>query len=355
MAEHASSQSAIFMTLTYGGGYDNPAAYVLDKSHLAQLRVRMARAGLKGRYIAVGEHGTKHGRAHWHLLYFVKGEEPENLVFDRRHIWTYPGKRGPVKVWPHGWAMLERPKSEAAAAAYLLAYLDKGKKDRGSFTFAKRPALGEEYLRGYAIRAAREGRALFPRGRPVYTVTGNVMDKGEQKGEPYEYRLEPNSALFERFVTAYVAEWHSVRPQQVIPWDKYVHGWCYEMSAIERDGQLPDAAAQSIQSVIRATKLGLEPDATLRVHEVGDLRYVLEHDGSGQLLIRQYDEEGNIEWQESRDARGETVESVVKQARRLSGKSSTKEKARYNAKKLGSSPVYRQRRDGDTKRQPPSR
>lgn len=235
MAEHASARATWFVTLTYAGGYENTDAYQLQREHVSEFYRVLRRQGFRFRPMAVGEYGGEKGRAHWHVVLFFENDPP-SLPMRKRFDWTYTDKRGVVRpVWKYGLAQCELPRSVNATMAYVLKYLDKDPAERGEFSFARSPAVGERYLVDLARQRARDGTRLFPKGTPTYQVAGNVKDRGPTAGQLYDYWLDAQSALLPRMIEAYCREWRAVRPDQLMPWCKWVQWWAEGLSGEERE------------------------------------------------------------------------------------------------------------------------
>lgn len=289
MAEHASSETTWFVTLTYGGGYDNPQAYVLDRSHIREFMQSLRRRGHIIKPVAVGEFGTERNRAHWHLLIFWKNEPPD-VPMGRRFTWTYARADGSEgEHWPYGWVQCEIPRSNQACMGYVLSYLDKKPGSRGEFSFGKRPAVGEAYMVEFAREKARQGLALFPRG-PVYQVEGNLKDRGPTAGRPYDYWVDTQSAIFERMIAAYLETWAEVRPGQIPPPDKFVTQYCEGASALERV-EKPDVVRQRISILEHAIANRLDRGGRLEIYSTDEENvYVYRDPETGLTEVRQYNE-----------------------------------------------------------------
>lgn len=278
MAEHADSRAVVFVTLTYGEGYHNPAAYVLDKEHLSRFVRNLRALGHVVKPVAAGEYGSKEERAHWHVLLFFKTEPPTEWIYDQRSWPTYKTRRGDRRYWPHGHMYVERPRSTQACAAYILSYLDKAPGKRGEFHFPKRPAIGEPYLMRYAREKAKAGLALFPKNQPTYTVEGNVKNRGPSAGQPYDYWLDIQSPLFDRMIIEYCREW-AVTQRREMPYDRLVATWAARLSISEGRKLRPDPIRQTVEVVQRMQEMSMpERPRYLYMAEEMDLqtRYVPE-------------------------------------------------------------------------------
>lgn len=264
MAEHATSRCVWFVTLTYGGGYDDPAAYVLDKRHVSDWAKSLRNDGHVFRHVSVGEFGSEKGRAHWHVVIFWKSEPP-SVTMDEQITWVGKTPTGKDKViWPYGVVQIEYPRSDEACVSYILKYLDKEKGQRGEFTFPQRPALGREYLMEWARRKARAGLALFPTGQPIYQVDGNSKTSGKTAGKLYDYWLDPKSVLYEEMIVEYVREHCKARGKRILPYDLLVHLWAEDLKWADRD-QLPsDVARQWLSVIWKCIRLRLASEESLK-------------------------------------------------------------------------------------------
>lgn len=300
MAEHASASATWFVTLTYGGGYENPEAYSLDKAHLDEFYHRLRRRGFRFRPVGTGEFGGQLGRAHWHLILFFYGRVPE-VPMDQRFMWNWTDKRGIERqIWQYGWAQCEYPKSPQATVAYVLKYLDKPPEDRGEFSFGKRPAVGETYLREFARKRGEAGLMLFPKRMPVYQVEGNVKDKGDTAGQLYDYWLDSQSVLLPSMISEYVRAFRHRWTTRLIPPCQFVTQWAEGLNGEERQELGPvDRVRQHFSVLDRLHGLGLPSGKLVQVHTGLDKDCaVLECKRTGAMEARWYSEEGEVEWRD---------------------------------------------------------
>jgi len=210
LAEEQTCDRVLFVTFTYGGGYENEDAYWINHKDLQRCfkqmrngRKKLNQPPLKFRYISVGEYGSEKDRAHFHAMLFIKGEMP-NVQLDKL-IDDY-------FAWPHGFVKFEKPRSNQAAAVYIMDYLDKDNLIENNLRFSNVPGLGHEYLMEYARKHAQMGLALFNNGL-FYTVPGSTR----KNGQPFRYEINPNSSMFSHMVREYVDHWIEWRPNQRIP------------------------------------------------------------------------------------------------------------------------------------------
>ena len=208
LAEQETADHVLFATFTYGGGYDNEEAYVLNYDHLANCFKRMRKGNfknppLKFRYIAVGEFGDEKERAHFHAILFIKGELPRVPLGERYDEYGH---------WKHGYIQFEYPRSRIGVGVYIMDYLDKGNLIENQLRYSNVPGLGHEYLVGYAHDHAIKGVPLFAAGS-YYTVPGS----NARNGKPFTYEINGRSGMYKHMVTKYVDTWVHYRPLQRIP------------------------------------------------------------------------------------------------------------------------------------------
>lgn len=203
-AEQETSKATWFTTFTYAGGYDNDEAYWLDYSHLQRMFKRMRRAGLRFRYVAVGEYGGERSRAHWHVMFFWQSDPPEVSAMNERVE--------DFEFWDKGYVQFELPRSGQACASYIMDYLDKDNLLNCELKFSKNPCLGHSYLMQYAREHARNGLSLFVNG-DRFTIPNNLNSKGEL----FYYAVGRQTKVFEDMLRAYFNEWALLRPDERVP------------------------------------------------------------------------------------------------------------------------------------------
>jgi len=199
LAEEQTCHSVWFMTLTYGGGYDNDAAYVIDYTHVQKLFKRLRRAGHRFKYVAVGEHGTSKGRAHFHIMMFWQNEPPVPQ-WDTLWCWEF---------WPYGHTNVQKPRSNQGCAVYIMDYMNKDNLKANLMKYSKNPMLGEEYLLEYARNHAKHGLALFAQS-DRFTIPNNVS----KSGKPFYYPVGRQSAIYKKMLDAFLLEWSLNRSNQ---------------------------------------------------------------------------------------------------------------------------------------------
>lgn len=182
IAESKTAKACHVVTLTYGhdsstGSPDHIRAVVLTYSDVQKYLKLLRVNGFPTRYFAVGEYGSKKGRAHWHIILYWQGAVPDHEV--RKHF--------AEKHWPHGWSYWDTMTPESVR--YACKYLDKETPDETMQGFgpmpSKKPPLGDAYFKRLAHRYVDAGLSpqnlhySFPEirkgGRPVeYLMTGTT-------------------------------------------------------------------------------------------------------------------------------------------------------------------------------------
>ena len=212
LAEQKTADTTLFVTLTYGGGYDNEAAYFLNYKDV-KLFLKKLRKKHKFRYLCVGEYGEEGSRAHWHLLMMFRGETPDIEIGEMVHI----------PEWEHGHVVFEIPRSKHGTAVYCMKYMDKA--NDGIKDIRKSVGMGHEYMLEYAREHARAGLSLFPKGN-IFTIKGNPNNKS---GKPFYYPVERDSAIFEKMLTAWLNEWVVLRPDKPLALSEDVTEYLIEL------------------------------------------------------------------------------------------------------------------------------
>lgn len=218
VAEQATAKTVWFATFTYGGGYENDEAYIINYRHLQLLFKKIRKAGYTFKYIAVGEHGTKFERAHFHVLFFFDGPTPPVSQLNERIDWSF---------WDHGKTQIEHPRSKHAAAVYLMDYMDKDNLTGAKLKYSKHPQLGIEYMLSWAEKHAKTGVTLFQKGNS-YTV--DIEGQQSKSGENFFYPLDRSSSAYEMVMNHYFQTWAINRPGQKMPLSQDTRDWLEDIS-----------------------------------------------------------------------------------------------------------------------------
>lgn len=211
LAENQTAHSVWFVTLTYGGGYDNPDAAWLKFRHVQNMFKRLRKRGHKFKYVCVGEHGEEYDRGHWHALIYWQNEPPEGEFAKDRYHW---------EPWPHGTTYLEIPRSQEACAVYIMDYMNKDALIKAKMKYSKNPCIGHDYLIEYARKHARQGVALFQIS-DRFTIPNN----NNRNGQPFYYPVGQETAMFDKMMHAYLEEWALCRFEEKLWLSPIMRDW----------------------------------------------------------------------------------------------------------------------------------
>jgi hypothetical protein len=273
IAEQATATSVFFVTLTYGGGYENE-----DYSDVQKLFKRMRKAGHKFKYLCVGEYGGERGRAHWHVLFYFQGKHPDWEALDKRINWD---------MWPNGFTQAEKPRSTQAASVYLMDYMSKQNLAGAELKYSKVPQLGEEYLLNWARKHAQHGLPLFANGKNTFTV--DIEGQTARNGKSFYYPIGRDEAMYLKLLRAWFREWVKTRPDQPLALSddvkEYLSDICQDVEKLEPEEQDFVARHYGYQpchegKVVYSTTYTVDSDLTLEVGSDIVLRF---HDEKGVL------------------------------------------------------------------------
>lgn len=208
IAEQMHSDEALSVTLTYRGDVVEATSLYYRDIQLMLKRLRVD--GFKVRYLCAGEHGELKGRAHWHVILFLRGKTLD-LPLERRFEWNY---------WPHGFAYMQR--AEYKGFKYVCKYLLKNDEVRGYrkvLRLSKYPPLGVGYFYELAERMAEQQLALHS---AEYSFS-HVLARAPQGYKPRVFWLTNRAfELFcERYVEAYSRQWGKLPPHTDFLWSAY--------------------------------------------------------------------------------------------------------------------------------------
>ena len=288
IAERETALGASTVTLTYGGG-DCPESRFLRKSDITSYLKAIRNDGHKVRYFAVGEYGTKKGRAHFHIILFWNSPAPYRELEKNIHC----------EYWPHGFSYWTE--CNPAAIRYAMKYLNKDADDKmalKSHCMSRKPILGYQFL--YELAGKYVAAGIAPQ-KPYYKFA-DVLDK---HGKPLLFYMPPLVAG--HFCSAFMSQWLARYPGRHWPHsdlvDKYHDKECGYLSPIAlvpfRRGEAPWMLPP--------------PGYTQRFDEKLNSFYA---DGAGERLFWSYDEQGNRAWQrkivtaEQADARRSAVSAT---------------------------------------------
>ena len=212
IAEKETSVTTMVATLTYGGG-DRPETRFLRKSDITAYIKAIRNGGHLVRYFAVGEYGSKKGRAHWHIVLFWQSKMPFRAL--RENIND--------EWWPHGYSFWDN--ADGASIRYVMKYINKESDDQAqlrSMAMSRKPLLGRKYFEQLAERYIASG--LSPQ-RPFYKFR-DVLDK---HGKCIEFYMPPLVA--KQFCEIYIAKHLQQKPGQHWPPSDLVDKYHDKMAA----------------------------------------------------------------------------------------------------------------------------
>lgn len=221
IAESKTSVATSFIGLSYGkdkeGKQSHPRSAILTYSDVQKYFKQLRKRGYPCRYFAVGEMGSKKGRAHWHVLVFWQERVPLSMTDYGNNEWSgwkpleYPVERNiewdrrfHEPCWPHGtshWSEV-RKRNEKGSIAYACKYINKDVDDptaQSKLAMSKLPPLGAAYFIGRAQRFVDE--RLSPQD-PFYEFPGEAEHKN---GNVMRFMLR--GKLQEIFLDAFVSKW----------------------------------------------------------------------------------------------------------------------------------------------------
>ncbi len=224
IAESKTATACHVVTLTYGsdaiyGSIDHLRASVLTYSDVQKYLKHLRADGFPVRYFAVGEYGSKKGRAHWHIVLYWQGAVPEHKL--RENFLE--------KHWPHGWSYWD--KVSASAIRYACKYLQKDMEDASHQGFgpmpSKKPPLGDAYFRQLAQRYVDAGISpqhlfySFPDvTRVPHGTRGKTVRTLRDSARPVQFQMRHKTA--ENFCAYFVEGWRKAHndepPRSPVIW-----------------------------------------------------------------------------------------------------------------------------------------
>lgn len=211
MAEQATADQTFSVTLTYAG--DTPNAAVLCYRDIQQFLKRFRKAGYSVRYIVAGEYGTIKGRAHWHMVLFLKGKTLDIVsASERQNDWQVVlpsfGNDASARIafapWSdpsagRGFAYFQEP--DYGGLRYCMKY---ALKQQGadasvkSLSMSKKPPLGYEFFMNMADD-------LVDRQMPLQLPTYAFLGEKNAKGKHRQFCLQ--GRMRELFCDRYAISW----------------------------------------------------------------------------------------------------------------------------------------------------
>lgn len=218
IAESKTATATYTIGLTYGentvGEKMHERAAVLTYSDVQNYFKLMRFNGFKFKYLAVGEYGSKKGRAHWHLIVFFEGEVPEHKPSTATRKIRFHEKH-----WPHGFSQWRKVSDgEAGAVRYACKYVYKDLGDdaaQARLAVSKKPPLGTTYFAQLAQRHVDAG--LSPSDL-FYTFPGVLNTEGKK----IEFFLHNRSRSAELYIQEFVTRWEKQRPGEHWPHSEVV-------------------------------------------------------------------------------------------------------------------------------------
>jgi len=143
-----------FVTLTYS----DPAPPQLVKEDLQLFFKRLRAEGLKFRYFAAGEYGSKTKRPHYHVLFFGQDfrDGSYSLGMGDKSDNGYYGQPALSNTWGLGHVTIAR--CEPASVFYVAGYALKSLDDPDAFQImSRRPAIGASWCEAYHNEAIANG------------------------------------------------------------------------------------------------------------------------------------------------------------------------------------------------------
>lgn len=295
IAEREVSAASNSVTLTYGrdedGESDHLRAAVLTYSDVQKYLKLLRKNGYPCRYFAVGELGSKKGRAHWHVLLFWKDRAPPHEL--RKNI--------AAPYWEHGYSFWDAV--DGPSIRYVCKYIQKdvaAQARQGHLAMSKKPPLGAEFFRRRACRFVAAG--LSPQDA-FYTFPG--VDT--RQGKPVRYMLTGRS--LDLFCEAYVLEWNRVNPGRWWPTSDLIEAYLDRMAKDEKPFQLERRYNRRVSRPFIDPPVGSGP---VEFSDSHNCYYVLH---GGRRLWWSHDLEGKRAWQ--REIRTETGNPLVRRLAQL--------------------------------------
>ena len=225
IAESKTTTACHSLTLTYGRGLDgknageqsHERATVLTYSDVQKYFKRLRKAGFPLSYFAVGEYGSKKGRAHWHVIVFWHGPVPKHEL---RKNFIEPH-------WVHGWSYWDNV--GPASVRYVCKYVQKDLEDaeaQGLLRMSKKPPLGARY---FAERAQIYVEAGLAPQNLSYTFT----EAKDRDGKLLKFMLGGRSA--ELFLEEYLLRWRGFPPSGFAGPPSCPRGWHYPESELVQE------------------------------------------------------------------------------------------------------------------------
>lgn len=187
-AEAQTAAAVSILTLTYRG--DSVGSVLLLLTDVQKMLKLLRRRGYPVRYIVAGELGSRHNRAHWHIVLFWGKTVP--------HL-PKVGSFGDWSFWPHGFVHVGD--FDFAWLRYSLKYLLKDQhlsENVSRFSLSTRPPLGLAYF--YEVADQLVELRTLP--RDLCYSFGDLVDR---RGRLHQFVLRGRMA--ERFLDRLAISW----------------------------------------------------------------------------------------------------------------------------------------------------
>lgn len=212
IAESKSAVASHAVTLTYGRDeHDNTRHTKTDGLRLRDVQAYLKKWRAKGfplRYIAAGEFGDQHGRAHWHLILFWQEKVPP----------IYLDERYEEETWPHGYSYFQKMHYNSARYALKYVFKEQSKGEDGVHSFSSQPPLGTEYFKHRAELQAYQGVAPTS---AYYTLPG--IYKNQKETILRKFML--SNVSLDRYMEHFFNAWRKCRPTEPIPPSEFLENW----------------------------------------------------------------------------------------------------------------------------------
>lgn len=213
LAEGRTATQTLLLTLTYAskgtayGHVNARRAKTLAYEDMQNFFKRMRKRGYEFSYFVAGEYGGRKGRAHWHVLLFLRGAKTFEWHVSgdgKGNVWpvgTPLSERYPQRyqdIWMHG-NFTAKPAGDRQAVEYVTKYIRKEIDNDLECKFGCSQRLGYEYLfRDWMDAVFRVGAC------PKYG-TYSLGERSHNGYKSWLYRMSPY--LSAKFANAFVEEW----------------------------------------------------------------------------------------------------------------------------------------------------
>lgn len=256
MAEQATSCQSFSVTLTYAG--DTPNAAVLCYRDIQLFLKRLRKNGYSVRYIVAGEYGTKKGRAHWHIVLFLRGKTLDIVEAGKReNDWQVvlprfdddPAARIQFAPWSdpaegRGFAYFQSPDYGGFRYAMKYALKQQGNDSaHKALGMSKKPPLGHDFFMSMADDLVER---QLPVQLPTYSFRGELDAKGKHRKFCLQGRMR------EMFLDRYQICWRLVHGSEPPASDWYAEQY---LDKIARALDERDPTARRLERVAALSEI----------------------------------------------------------------------------------------------------